>query len=138
MSFAKIIPARIHALLADYGVAAILLLVALLASNASTAARVTGLVMGLGLLVGSLITAYPLGVIPLLPFKLHSAADYLGAAVLIAAPFVFDFYNRDKGIATLYIVLGISDLVMSSITDYDDPAAKATERGSATAGVAGR
>ncbi|MCA1712009.1 MAG: hypothetical protein LC789_10415 [Actinobacteria bacterium] len=132
MSLAKIISARLHAILADYSVAAVLLLTALLASDASTAARTTALVMGLGLLAGSVLTAYPLGLVRLIPFKLHSAADYLGAAVLIAAPFVFDFADTDKGLATLYVVLGVADLVISLLTDYDDPATRAAGPAPAT------
>lgn len=134
MSLAKIVPANVHALLADYGAAALLLLAVLLADDPSTAARNVGLIMGVGLLLGSLFTAYPLGVVRVIPFRLHSAADYLGALVLILAPFVFGFYDTDKGLATFYIVLGVADVALSLITDYDDPAAQATRTGATVAG----
>lgn len=130
MSLFPLISARWHALIADYGAAAVLALAALFARDASSGARATGFVIAAALLVGSLITAYPLGVVRVLPFRVHSAADYLGAVALIATPFVLDFYASDRGLAQIYIAVGVADVVLSLCTDYRDPAAEASRRGS--------
>ena len=137
MSLAKLIPARVHALITDYGASLLLIIAALVASDASSEARWTGGVIGAVILLGSLITAYPMSMVKAIPFRVHSAMDYLGGLALIAAPFLLDFYDTDEGLSTLYIVVGVADILLSLVTDYEDPAAVQTEHGRtrATAGV---
>ena len=65
-----------------------------------------------------MLTRYPLGVVKVLPFQVHSAGDYLAAGLLLAAPFALHFRQSDAGLTALYIAAGIAVLAVSLITDY--------------------
>ena len=53
-----------------------------------------------------------------LPFTIHSAADYLAAALLVLSPFALGFNSSDTGLTAFYIVAGIAVLGVSLITNY--------------------
>jgi len=116
MSFVRVLPAWLHAI-ADYAVGAVLILAALIVGGSAGAVG-TGVVVGATVLVVSMITRYPLGVIKILPFQVHSAGDYLAAVLLLAAPFALHFRHSDSGLAALYVVAGIAVLAVSMITNY--------------------
>jgi len=116
MSLIRLLPASLHAV-ADYAVGALLILVAVL-SGGSSGAVGTGIVVGATVLVVSMFTNYPLGVIKVLPFTVHSAGDYLAAALLIAAPFTLHFSSGDSGLTAFYVAAGIAVLAVSLITNY--------------------
>ena len=80
MSLVRLLPAWLHAI-ADYAVGATLIVVAL-AVGGSTGAVATGVVVGAVVLVVSMLTRYPLGLLKVLPFPVHSAGDYLAAGLL--------------------------------------------------------
>ena len=119
MSLLSLLPARVHGI-GDYGSALALILAGLLVSGTGTA-RGTGIVLGLVLLVVSVLTDYPLGVRRVIPFKVHSAGDYVGAASLIVAPFLLGFNDTDEGLTAFYIAIGAILVVVSLLTDYDHP-----------------
>jgi hypothetical protein len=56
-------------------------------------------VVGAVVLLVSMLTRYPLGVLKVLPFTVHSAGDYLAAALLIVAPFALNFRSGDTGLS---------------------------------------
>ena len=116
MSLVKLLPAWFHAF-ADYAVG-ILLIVVALAYNGSAGATATGVVVGAVVLLVSALTRYPLGILKVVPFPVHSAGDYLAAALLIAAPFVLNFAGAEGGIAAFYVVMGIAVLAVSLVTNY--------------------
>ena len=116
MSFVRLLPAWLHAI-ADYAVAAALIIGAVAVSGTS-GAKATGIVVGVVVAVVSMLTKYPLGVFKVLPFTVHSAGDYLAAALLILAPFVINFRSSDTGLAVFYIVAGLAVLGVSLITNY--------------------
>ena len=116
MSLVRLLPAWFHAI-ADYAVAATLIVVAA-AVGGSSEAVAAGVVIGLVVLVVSMLTKYPLGVWKVLPFTIHSAGDYLAAALLVAAPWVLNFADGDTGITAFYVVAGIAVLAVSLITNY--------------------
>jgi len=120
MSVWKLLSAKAHGV-ADFGSAGALIAVALLVGG-SRAAVVTGIVLGATLVVVSLLTDYPLGLFKVVPFVVHSAGDYLGAAALIAAPFVLGFDDSDSGLTAFYVLVGLSLVAVSVVTDYGDPA----------------
>src|SRR5215470_9639936 len=101
MSLVRLLPAWFHAI-ADYAVGALLVVVAL-AVGGSAAAVATGVVVGLTVLLVSALTKYPLGIAKVLPFPVHSAGDYLAAALLIVAPFALNFRDGDPGLSVFYI-----------------------------------
>jgi hypothetical protein len=116
MSLVKLLPAWFHAI-ADYAVAALLILVPLIAGGSDKAVA-TGIVVGLVVLGLSLVTRYPLGAVKLVPFTVHSAGDYLAAALLAIAPFALSFNDSDTGLSVFYIASGIAVLAVSLITNY--------------------
>ena len=81
MSFVRLLPAWLHAV-ADYAVGGTLIIAAL-AVGGSNKAVAAGVVVGAVVLAVSMLTKYPLGVVKVLPFTVHSAGDYLAAALLV-------------------------------------------------------
>lgn len=116
MSLIKFLPAWFHAT-ADYAVGGLLIIVAL-AVGGSAGAIATGVVVGGVVLLVSMLTRYPLGVLKVLPFTVHSAGDYLAATLLIVAPFVLNFRTSDTGLSVFYVAAGIAVLAVSLITNY--------------------
>jgi hypothetical protein len=116
MSLVRLLPAWFHGI-ADYAVGA-LLIVAALAVGGTGVAVATGVVVGAVVLAVSMLTKYPLGVKKVLPFTVHSAGDYLAAALLLIAPMALGFRDTDGGLSGLYAVLGIAVVAVSLVTDY--------------------
>ena len=116
MSIVRLLPAWLHAV-ADYAVGGLLIIVAL-AVGGSDGAVATGIVVGAVVLLVSMLTKYPLGVVKVLPFTIHSAGDYLAAALLVLAPFALNFHSGDAGLTAFYIVAGIAVLAVSLVTNY--------------------
>ena len=116
MSIVRFLPAWFHAI-ADYAVGITLIVVAA-AAGGSDKAVASGIVIGAVVLAVSMLTRYPLGVVKVLPFTVHSAGDYLAAALLILSPFALNFHNTDGGLSAFYIVAGIAVLAVSLITNY--------------------
>lgn len=117
MSLVKSLPAWFHAV-ADYAVGATLVVAALLTTSAPNKAVATGVVVGVVVLVVSLLTKYPLGVVKVLPFTVHSAGDYLVALLLIVGPFALSFDGSTGGLDVFYVIAGAAVLAVSLITNY--------------------
>src|SRR3954465_15724334 len=118
MSLVKLLAAWFPAI-ADYAVAALLIFVPLIAGGSDKAVA-TGIVVGVVVAVVSMLTRYPLGVVKVLPFPVHSAGDYLAAALLVIAPFALSFNDSDTGLSAFYIASGIAVLAVSLITNYQN------------------
>ena len=116
MSLIKLLPAWLHAI-ADYAVGVLLVVVALTV-DMSTEATIAGVVIGATVLAVSLLTRYPLGVVKVLPFRVHSFADYAAVILLFAAPFALGFNNTDSGVTAFYVAAGFAVLAVSLITNY--------------------
>ena len=116
MSLVRLLPAWFHAI-ADYAVGLSLIVVAV-AVGGSAGAVATGVVVGATVLVVSMLTKYPLGVAKVLPFTVHSAGDYLAAALLLGAPWALNFADGDGGLAAFYVVAGVAVLAVSLVTNY--------------------
>ena len=116
MSAIRLLPAWFHAI-ADYAVGAVLVLAAAIVGGSAGAVG-TGLVVGFTVLAVSMLTRYPLGVVKVLPFTVHSAGDYLAAGLLLAGPFALHFNHGDSGLTALYVAAGIAVLAVSLITNY--------------------
>ena len=116
MSLVRLLPAWFHAI-ADYAVGFGLIIIAV-AVGGSGKAVAAGVVVGATVLVVSMLTRYPLGVAKVLPFTVHSAGDYLAAALLVLSPFVLNFHNTDSGLTAVYVVAGAAVLAVSLVTNY--------------------
>ena len=53
------------------------------------------------------------------PTSVHGIFDYIGGILLIAAPFVFGYYNLGGIAVILPIVLGIGLILYSLLTNYE-------------------
>jgi len=126
MSLTRLLPAWLHAI-ADYAVGAGLIVIAL-AAGGSGKAVAAGVVVGATILAASVFTRYPLGVVKVLPFTVHSAGDYLAAALLLVAPFALNFHGTDGGLTAVYIVAGLAVLGVSLITNYQYSDKRAASR----------
>jgi hypothetical protein len=116
VSLVRFLPAWFHAI-ADYAVGLTLIVVAV-AVGGSGVAVATGVVVGVVVLAVSMLTRYPLGVVKVLPFTVHSAGDYLAAALLVITPFALAFTDTDGGLSAFYVVAGIAVLAVSLVTNY--------------------
>ena len=116
MSLVRFLPAWFHAI-ADYAVGVTLIVVAV-AVGGSGLAVATGVVVGAVVLLVSMLTKYPLGVAKVLPFTVHSAGDYLAAALLIISPFALGYTDTDGGLSAFYVVAGLAVLAVSLVTNY--------------------
>jgi hypothetical protein len=126
MSLVRLLPAWFHAI-ADYAVAALLIVVPL-AAGGSDKAVAAGVTVGIVVALVSMMTKYPLGVVKLLPFTIHSAGDYLAAALLVVSPFALGFDGSDGGLTAFYIAAGLAVLAVSLITNYQySPKRQSTE-----------
>src|SRR5207237_4559017 len=116
MSLVRLLPAWFHAV-ADYAVGLGLIIIAI-AVGGSGKAVAAGVVVGATVLVVSMFTRYPLGVAKVLPFTVHSAGDYLAAALLLGAPWALNFADGDGGLAAFYVVAGVAVLAVSLVANY--------------------
>ncbi len=133
MSIVRLLPAWLHGV-ADYAVGT-LLVVAAVVVGGSGLAMATGLIVGAVVLLVSALTKYPLGIAKVLPFTLHSAGDYLAAALLFTAPFALGFSDTDGGLTALYIGVGVAVVAVSLITNYQYSDVAAVEAAPVTAVV---
>jgi hypothetical protein len=65
----------------------------------------------------STITDYPLGVLKLLPYKAHLAADAAGALALAAAPFVTGEFRRGRRHWAPHVALCLFELSSLALSD---------------------
>jgi hypothetical protein len=53
------------------------------------------------------------------PTGIHAYFDYLGGVILIAAPFIFLFFNLAEAATIIPMVLGVGLIVYSLLTNYE-------------------
>ncbi len=76
-------------------------------------------ILGGKVLLTSLLTRYELGLIKVLPFKLHLTGDALAAVFSIAAPFLFKFSDNSRA-RNAFIGFGVLSLVVGQLTQPDE------------------
>lgn len=69
------------------------------------------------LLLVSLLTRYPLGALPVIPFRVHGALEFVMAPLLIAYPWIAGF-GDSPGPRSLFVVGGAALFVLWLNTDY--------------------
>jgi len=65
----------------------------------------------------STVTDYPLGILKLIPFKVHLAMDALGAAALAATPFVTGQFRKGRREWLPHVGLALFELGSLAMTD---------------------
>ena len=110
------VPAFVHGVI-EYLAAALFIAAPFLFSFDNGTATAVSIVVGVVILIVTASTALPTGLIKSIPVQAHAVIDFLLAAVLIAAPFLFGF--SDDGTATaFFIVLGVVHLLMTIATRF--------------------
>jgi hypothetical protein len=110
------IPAFVHGV-AEYLAAILLIAAPFLFSFDDDTATAVSIVAGVLLLVLTSFTALPTGIVKSIPVQAHAIFDYLLAALLIAAPFLFTF-TGDGAATAFFIVLGVAYLVLAIATRF--------------------
>ena len=109
----KFITKRIHAFL-DYPVAIALIALPFLLGlgNLNPLAMQLSVATGIAAFLLTLLTDHHLGILKVIPYKIHLIVDFLVALVFMLAPFVFSF----EGIDTIYYwINGIAVLIVVSL-----------------------
>lgn len=69
-------------------------------------------------LILTLLTAYPLGVVKVIPFPLHGAIELLAGVALVALPWLLGFANSDVLARNIYVASGAVLFIAWLVTDY--------------------
>jgi hypothetical protein len=115
----KPIPRPVHAV-ADYSYSALFSVAPELIGfdDEETAARLSRVVSG-GVLLTSLLTRYELGLIRVVPFKAHLAADVAVGLLTLGAPFLFGF-SRHKRARNFFVGLGAFSIMAGLLTNPEE------------------
>ncbi len=119
----KILNPKIHGYL-DYGVVILFLAAPTLLGLTGIPAIIAYTLAVVHLLV-TVITAFPLGFVQLLPLPLHGTIELVVSFALIALPWVFGFAS-DLAARSFYIAAGVLIFAVWLITDYKAIAIKKT------------
>lgn len=80
-----------------------------------TAAKLSR-VAGVEVFLTSLVTRYELGLIPVLPFKAHLAADVAAGLLLMGAPFLFGFSGKRRA-RNFFVGMGAFSVAAGLLTE---------------------
>lgn len=111
----RLIPQDIHSLL-DYQGSLSVLGAGLLSGCA--VARAAGVVLGSAGLGVSLLTDYRLSLRKLIPIEVHEVIDHVWSLGVIAAPFLLGYSRRSRWVTGVNVLVGVSTLLASLVTDY--------------------
>lgn len=109
------IPQDVHSLL-DYQGGTATALAGILSDD--PVAKAAGIALGSSVIGVSLLTDYRLSLTKLIPIEAHEIADYVYGAAAILAPFVLGYAKRSPVAAALHVVVGLSTILASLVTDY--------------------
>ena len=72
------------------------------------------IVLGIGLILYSLLTDYEHGISALkfIPMPVHLILDFVAAAFLVAAPFLFGFANQGLNVWLPFVVAGVGVILL--------------------------
>ncbi len=112
----KLLTPRMHGYL-DFVVVAAFALAPSLFSFSQTPARISYVLAVVHLLL-TLLTAYPMGVLKLVPFKIHGGVEFVVSFTLVALPFIFG-YAGEPAARNFFIAFGIVVFLVWLVTDYD-------------------
>jgi hypothetical protein len=110
------IPSLAHGLL-DYVFGALLIASPFLFSFDSNAAKATGIVAGVIVIVLTACTDWTAGLIKSVPASAHAIFDVIVAILLIASPFLFGFSDETNPTA-VFLISGVLALLYAIATRY--------------------
>ena len=125
------IPPFVHGVL-DYLLAALLIAAPFLFGFDADAAIAVSIVAGIAVLMLGAFTSWTTGIVKSVPPVAHAMLDYLLAALLIAAPFLFGFTD-DSGATAFCVVVGVAGILLAIATRFIPDTAPRRSRGGTTA-----
>jgi len=112
----RFIPTKFHAPL-DYIVGiALIAMPWIFQFSDVTAATVTSVVLGIGLIAYSLFTDYELGVWKVAPMAVHNLIDVVAGAVLALSPWLFGFADEGANAWLPLVVVGVAAIFLGLTT----------------------
>jgi len=109
------VPQDVHSLL-DYKGGTASALAGLLSDD--PVAKSAGLALGSSVIGVSLLTDYRMSLTKLIPIEAHEIADYAYGAAAILAPFVLGYAKRSPVAAAVHVMVGLTTILASLVTDY--------------------
>ena len=83
-------------------------------------------ILGIVVLLQSICTRYELGLVKMLPMKMHLMNDYVASIFLAASPWLFGFANGPSNQWMPHLVVGILVFVATLMTQSEPRSAAAT------------
>ena len=111
----RIIPTRVHGVI-DYAMGILLIATPWLlnfSDSESPAATWVPVLLGIAVLLTSLMTAYELGLMKLIPMPVHLMADLGVGAILLVSPWLFGFADE---VWSPHVVLGVLEIGVALMT----------------------
>src|SRR5215468_3286334 len=112
-----IIPPVVHGVL-DYPLAAVLIVLPLVLSFDDNAAKWIAFALGIGAAVLAVGTAWPTGIVRIIPPLLHGYADLAVTVALIVLPFIVGFEDHTTALV-VYLVVGVGGLAATLATRFE-------------------
>lgn len=116
----KVIPAFVHGIFDYLGGIALLAAPNLFGfAEVGGAAVMIPRIIGLIVLVQSICTRYEVGLVKLIPMKVHLMNDYIASLFLAASPWLFGFHNGPSNQWMPHVVVGLAVFVLSLLTESE-------------------
>src|SRR3954452_19271186 len=112
-----ILPPVVHGVL-DYPLAAVLIVLPLILSFDDTAAKWIAFAFGIGAAALAVGTAWPTGIVRIIPPLLHGYADITVTVALIVLPFIVGFSDHTPALV-FYLAVGAGGLGATLVTRFE-------------------
>lgn len=112
----KFLSPQVHGVL-DYLLGALFIGAPFWLDFVSPLAQIISLAVGATVLLLSLMTRYPLGVLRVIPFPVHGAVEFVAALALIAMPWIAGFDGVPPA-RNFFVGTGVALFAVWLVTDY--------------------
>jgi hypothetical protein len=112
-----ILPPVVHGVL-DYPLAAVLIVLPLVLGFDDAAAKWIAFAFGIGAAVLAVGTAWPTGIVRVIPPLLHGYADIAVTVALIVLPFILGFSDHTTALV-FYLIVGAGGLAATLATRFE-------------------
>ncbi len=105
----------------DYFYGVFLIILPFLLNFPSGTVTIFPIVMGIILLIQSVLTDYELGLLKIIPFKIHLGVDIIAGFLILSSPWLLDF----AGTSILpFVLMGMFSVIVSFFTALRNPKKK--------------
>jgi hypothetical protein len=112
-----ILPPVVHGVL-DYPLAAVLIVLPLVLSFDDAAAKWIAFAFGIGAAVLAVGTAWPTGIVRIIPPLLHGYTDIVVTVALIVLPLIVGFSDHTTALV-FYLIVGVGGLAATLATRFE-------------------